>query len=212
MLILSQKRGLSLFHHLTWVAALGFYYLFLRPQIRKWGTLLGESQRRLPGDELIPKPNFLVTHAINIDAPPEAVWPWLAQMGRERTGYYGLDLLTNQGIPSVGFLRQDLPAPAVGMAMDGGYKIMALELNRQFLFGGFNLQNMPGLTRDVTTLYLLERRRDGSTRLLVRQRGFSYGSLGALFNLIYELVYFFGATQQLNCLKEHAESMAHLKA
>ena len=128
---------MSTVKNLLLVCVAGFYYLFLRPQMRKWGTRLGESQRRLPGDELIPQPNLLLTHAINIDAPPEAIWPWLAQMGRERTGYYGLDVLTNQGIPSVSFIRQDIRAPEVGMSMDGGYRVLALEPNRKFLFGGF---------------------------------------------------------------------------
>lgn len=180
--------------------------------MQKYGTRLGESQRRLPGDEFIPKPNFLMTHAVNIDAPPEAVWPWLAQMGRERTGYYGLDLLTNQGIPSVTFIRQDISAPEVGMEMDGGYRIIELEPNRKLLFGGFNMQNLAGITRDVTTLYLLERHQEGSTRLLVRQRGFTYGMMGPIFNALYEIVYFLGVLQQFNRLKPYAQGMAHLRA
>ena len=196
----------------SWVvlASAAAYAVFLRPQMKRWGTRLGESQRRLPGDDLIPKPNFQMTHAVTIDAPPEAVWPWIAQMGRERTGYYGLDLLTNQGIPSVTFLRQYIPAPEAGMDMDGGYQVMQVEPNRTFLFGGFNLLGPLGITRDLTALYLLERRPDGSARLLARQRAFSYGVRGMLGNLIYEAVYFVVATQQLNRIKRHAENTAHL--
>jgi hypothetical protein len=208
---LSEHKNSSLQQNLPILTAIGVYYLFLRPQMRKWGTRLGESQRRLPGDELIPKPNFSMTHAVNIDAPPEAIWPWIAQMGRERTGYYGLDLLANQGIPSVTFIRQDIPAPEVGMSLDGGYRIIEIEPNRAFLFGGFSLQQPPGVTRDLTALYLLERHEDGSTRLLVRQRGFSYGMLGPCFNAVYEIVYFFGARQQISLLKRYAESMGYLK-
>lgn len=187
------------------------YYFFIRPQLRKWGTLLGEPQRRLPGDEIIPEPNFQMTNAINIDAPPGAVWPWIAQMGRERTGYYGLDLLDNDGIPSVSFIRQDLAAPEVGMEMDGGYHIMELEPNRKFLFGGFNLAMRPAITQDVSVMYLLERRRDGGTRILVRRRAFSYGLLGMIFSLIFEGVYFISVTRQLRRIKQYAESMAHVK-
>ena len=84
----------------------------------------------MPGDELIPQPNHQTTHAVNIDAPPEALWPWIAQMGRERTGYYNLDAIDNHGIPSVNFIRQDVRAPEVGMEMDGGFQIMELETNR----------------------------------------------------------------------------------
>ncbi len=81
--------------------ALAFvYYYFLRPQMLRAGTRLGESQRRLPGDDIIAMPGYQATRAIDIDAPVEAVWPWIAQMGRDRTGFYGLDGLTNRGIPS----------------------------------------------------------------------------------------------------------------
>ncbi|MBN2306282.1 MAG: hypothetical protein JXQ72_17500 [Anaerolineae bacterium] len=207
-----SKHGNCNASNLIKLAGLGAYVLFLRPQMLKWGTRLGESQRRLPGDEHVPEPNFQMTHAINIDAPAEAVWPWLAQMGRERTGYYGLDIWNNQSIPSVTFIRQDIGAPVTGMEMDGGYLIMALEPNRQLLFGGFNLQKPLTPAMDITWLYLLERRSDGSTRLLVRQRSFGYGALAPLYNLGHEVISFVHLMKQLQTLKQYAESMAHLAA
>lgn len=182
------------------------YYFFLRPQLRKWGTRLGESQRRLPGDEIIPSPTFETTHAVNIDAPPEAVWPWIAQMGRELTGYYALDLLMNQGVPSVDFLRQDLSAPAVDQAMDGGFRILDATPGRMLLFGGFNLKLPLGAAQDVTYLYLLERRRDGRTRLLVRRRGYCYSALGMVCTLALEIVHFAFIFPQLRRLKAYSES------
>lgn len=54
----------------------------------------------MPGDALIAEPLGGVTHAITIDAPPEAVWPWLAQMGAGRAGWYSWDALDNGGAPS----------------------------------------------------------------------------------------------------------------
>jgi len=182
------------------------YYFFLRPQLRKWGTRLGEAQRRLPGDEIIPSPTFETTHAVNIDAPPETVWPWIAQMGRELTGYYALDLLMNQGIPSVDFLRQDLAAPAVDQPMDGGFRILDLTPGRMLLFGGFNLKLPLGAAHDVTYLYLLERRRDGRTRLLVRRRGYCYSALGTVCALALETVHFAFIFPQLRRLKAYSES------
>lgn len=182
------------------------YYFFLRPQLRKWGTRLGESQRRLPGDEIIPSPTFETTHAVNIDAPPEAVWPWIAQMGRELTGFYALDLLMNQGVPSVDFLRQDLAAPEVDQAMDGGFRILNVEPNRVLLFGGFALKLPLGAAHDVTYLYLLERRQDGRTRLLVRRRGLCYSALGRLCTLKLEIVHFAFIFPQLRRLKAYSEA------
>ena len=59
-----------------------------------------EQQRAMPGDGLVPKPMFTVTHAITIGAPPECVWPWLLQMGSSRGGWYSYDRIDNGGRPS----------------------------------------------------------------------------------------------------------------
>ena len=40
-----------------------------------------EKRRPLPVDTIVPEPIFTSTHAITIDATPEQVWPWIAQMG-----------------------------------------------------------------------------------------------------------------------------------
>ena len=54
----------------------------------------------MPGDAIVPDPWFTVTHAITIEAPPERVWPWLAQMGSLRGGWYSYDRIDNDGQPS----------------------------------------------------------------------------------------------------------------
>lgn len=203
---------MSMMKRLPLVVMAAGYHFFLRPQLLKWGTRLGESQRLLPGDDLVPQPNFQATSAINIDAPPEAVWPWIAQMGRERTGYYGLDAVTNQSIPSVTFIRKDIPAPEKAMLLDGGCHILDVVENSKLVFGGFGVKKPGGVVQDITSLYLLELRRDDSTRLLVRRRALSYGILGNLYNMVYEPVYFAFVIQQLKHIKAYSESMAHLRS
>ena len=49
---------------------------------------------------MVPEPLFTSTHAITIDASPEQVWPWIAQMGAGRAGWYSWDALDNGGTPS----------------------------------------------------------------------------------------------------------------
>jgi hypothetical protein len=56
-----------------------------------------EQRRPLPIDALVPDPLFTSTHAITIDAPPERVWPWIAQMGTGRAGWYSWDRIDNGG-------------------------------------------------------------------------------------------------------------------
>ncbi len=42
----------------------------------------------LPGDDLVRSPLVQTTHAVTINAPPQLVWPWLAQTGQGRAGFY----------------------------------------------------------------------------------------------------------------------------
>jgi len=66
----------------------------------RWGSTDREVSAAMPGDERQPDARFRATRAISIEAPPEAVWPWLVQVGCGRAGWYSNDLLDNLGRPS----------------------------------------------------------------------------------------------------------------
>jgi len=53
-----------------------------------YGSTSFERQAPMPGDGIVSKPQFVVTHGITVNAPPESVWPWLVQMGWHRGGWY----------------------------------------------------------------------------------------------------------------------------
>ena len=76
---------------------LGAYLLWARPYQLHWGATAEEISRPMPGDDLDPAPTFLSTRAITIAGTPEQIWPWLLQMGYERAGFYGYDILENLG-------------------------------------------------------------------------------------------------------------------
>ncbi|MDX2011679.1 MAG: hypothetical protein SFW67_15875 [Myxococcaceae bacterium] len=59
-----------------------------RGVVMRWGTAADEATRAMPGDELIPSAQRSTTRALTIDAPPEAVFPWLTQIGAGRAGFY----------------------------------------------------------------------------------------------------------------------------
>src|SRR5262245_61191325 len=70
-------------------AGLAAAYVFLvRPWHLRWGATAEEVTETLPGDDLVADPKTQATHAVTIDAPPEAVWPWLVQIGQDRAGFY----------------------------------------------------------------------------------------------------------------------------
>jgi hypothetical protein len=61
----------------------------------RWGTVGTEPTDTLPGDDLVPEPKWSYTLGIAIDAPPESVWPWIAQIGQGRGGFYTYQTLEN---------------------------------------------------------------------------------------------------------------------
>ena len=71
------------------------YLAAVRPWVLHWGATRDEVRGELPGDEIVPRPSWQSTRAIDIAAPVEQVWPWLAQMGEDRGGLYSYDWLEN---------------------------------------------------------------------------------------------------------------------
>ena len=69
----------------------------IRPLHLRWGASSEEVHAPMPGDDLLDGAHFVATRAITIDAPPEAVWPWLMQVGIGRGGFYSYDVLDNPG-------------------------------------------------------------------------------------------------------------------
>jgi hypothetical protein len=80
---------------LTIVTLLFVYRFAIRPWHLRWGATHLDVIDRLPGDGLTPRAAAQITRAVNIDAPPEAVWPWIVQIGQERCGFYSYTFLEN---------------------------------------------------------------------------------------------------------------------
>jgi hypothetical protein len=63
--------------------------------IHNWGSTAAEINRTLPGDEIYPDAAVKWNHAVTINANPEAVWPWIAQVGDVRGGFYSYTFIEN---------------------------------------------------------------------------------------------------------------------
>jgi hypothetical protein len=70
---------------------------FVRPWHMRWGATKAEVAAGMPGDEVVRRAQFNATRAITIETPPEHVWPWIAQLGYLRGGFYTYDLVDNAG-------------------------------------------------------------------------------------------------------------------
>jgi hypothetical protein len=79
----------------TAIMTLAWLTPFLRPARNHWGLSAEEAELPRQGDELVPDPRWAWTHAVTLDASPEQVWPWVAQIGADRGGFYSYQWLEN---------------------------------------------------------------------------------------------------------------------
>jgi hypothetical protein len=89
------NRHLAHVGHAVAFAFLGYLVLLViaRPWHTRWGVTDAEVRAPLPGDELAPNPQYQVMHGVTIHAPADSVWPWLAQIGQDRGGFYSYEWL-----------------------------------------------------------------------------------------------------------------------
>lgn len=71
------------------------YGMGIHPWMTHWGSTAAERQAAFPGDALLAKNSPYATQAITINAPPEVIWQWLAQIGQNRAGFYSYTWLEN---------------------------------------------------------------------------------------------------------------------
>jgi hypothetical protein len=203
--------------------SLGVYALAVRPRLLRWGATDAEVVAPYPGAELIPGGRRTGTMAITIDAPPAAVWPWLAQMGCDRGGWYSWDRLDNAGVPSAEHIHPEWQVVAVGdrlLSTPSGatwFEVAAVEPGRFLalrapidLHGGrpFDvLRARPRFYSDSLWAFLLEELPGERTRLIVS--GYAadrpHVLLAAVNFLLTEPAHWIMQTRQFTNLKRRAE-------
>lgn len=103
---------------------------------------VSDDTRDLAGDDQLDDVRAQMTHAIDIEAPPARVWPWILQIGCQRAGWYSYDLLDNAGIPSADHVEPALQHLAVGdiipakPAGTDGFKVLKIEDARALVLAG----------------------------------------------------------------------------
>lgn len=166
-----------------WVGITAVYLLFLWPWMRTWGATAAEIDATLPGDDLVPQANLQTTKGITIQAPPEAIYPWILQIGVDRGGMYSYDWLENLVGLKVHTTDRIIPAYQNVQAGDfwrftpkdyvlnpgPGLYVRRLIENQAVLLC-FGLEGKPEERCFDTWQFVLVPQADGSTRLLLRSK------------------------------------------
>jgi hypothetical protein len=155
---------------------------------REFGRPPGrDDDRILPGDSRLPDAAAQMTHRIDVAATPEAIWPWLVQMGGRRAGFYSIDALDNGGARSAREIHPDWQRLAVGDVLPAtprgadGFEVLGLDPPRTLLLGGLfdpaSKRQLPFASArparfwHMTWAFVLEPLDARSTRVTVRVRG-----------------------------------------
>ena len=167
----------------TFGATIAGYLTLLWPWMIHWGATKDERRKTLPGDDLVPQANIQSTKGVTIQASPEAIYPWLLQIGVDRGGMYSYDWLENLfglKVHSVNRIVPEYQNAQVGdfwrftpkefvLNPGPGLYVRELQPNRAVLLS-FGMENKPEDACVDTWQFVLEPQLDGSTRLLLRSR------------------------------------------
>ena len=190
------------------------YVLFARPWHLRWGASTQERGASLPGDDLIVNADLTATRAITVRASAGEVWPWIAQLGQGRGGFYSYDFLENLAGCDIHSADRIVPgwqdikigdqvnlAPAIGLG------VAALEPGRSLVLrGGIPMGNTPP-PYDFTWAWVLREEPDGTSRLLVRER-YTYTRPWARFLVEpVEAVSFVMSQKMLRGIRDRAEQV-----
>jgi uncharacterized protein YndB with AHSA1/START domain len=88
--------------------------------LQNWGATVGEIAGTVVGDELVPGARLVATRSVDLAAPPEQVFPWLAQLGFGRAGWYSYDWIDNLGRRSATRLHPEWQVRRRGDRVPGG--------------------------------------------------------------------------------------------
>jgi hypothetical protein len=188
------------------------YFLFARRRHLRWGSTDQESDALLAGDDLIAKADLTATRAIYIGTSADLVWPWIAQLGQGRGGFYSYDVLENLvgcDIHSADRIVPEWQDVSVGdevrLAPEVSLTVAALEQGRSLVLrGGIPIRNATP-PYDFTWAFVLREAPDETTRLLVRER-YAYKRPWAPFLVEpVEAVSFLMTQKMLRGIRERAE-------
>jgi hypothetical protein len=191
----------------------GLFALIL-PAIQRWGATDAEVTSARPGDELITQPLVRWTHGITIQAPPAAVWPWIAQLGDTRGGYYSYTFIENRVSALTGaadynvvYVNADRIHPEWQNPQPGDALIQSVLKVREVVPGEYLLANSIDPTvMNWVWLWQLQPLAEGQqTRLVVRMAIATAGPPDPVMGFVMDIGGFVMEQNMLQGIKTRAE-------
>lgn len=69
--------------------------VLLSPWMDRWGSTPAERMQEMPGDRFLTSPARTTNRGITVNAPVEKVYPWILQLGADKSGMYSYTWLEN---------------------------------------------------------------------------------------------------------------------
>ena len=185
------------------------------PRQLRWGATAREITDALPGDDLIVAPDLAATRAITIAASAGWVWPWIAQIGQGRGGFYSYSCLENLvgcQIRNADRIVPEWQAVAAGdeirLAPRVPLRVAAVTPGRSLVLRGGVPAGGGAPPYEFTWAFVIGDQSDGTTRLVVRER---YGYARGWAKYLVEPVEFVSAImtrKMLRGIRDRAERLA----
>lgn len=214
----AEGLGHPWMHRVAWTVGAAFLVyatlvVAIRPTYVRWGTSSADRLVRLPGDQLVSGARYRVDHAITINAPADSVWPWVAQIGQDRAGFYSYAWLerlagsriTNadrihpewQEIKAGDFVRATQPDYLGGRLGEPGWRVLEVVPGRAMVlenWGAFVVRPIDS----ATTRFQVRTRAPGAASLL----GIMFGPLNVF---VFEPAHFIMERGMMRGVRDRAE-------
>ena len=211
---------------ITLALGIAAYALILRKRLLQWGATDEQARHPLPGDNLVPDPNYQTTRVTSIRAVPRDIWPWIKQIGYQRGGFYTYDALERwAGLKDLHSADQIVPAwqeiqtgDTVTISPVTPLKVAVLEPERALVLhtvmNPFTATPVDRAlqpdspTMDWSWAFVLEPASPEATHLLVRVRAnFQPRPLGSILSwLVLEPAHFLMENRMLQGIRARVEA------
>lgn len=164
--------------------------IILTPWMDRWGTKAEERAAVFPGDALVKAPVKVINRAVTIRAAPDQIYPWLLQIGADKSGMYsytwlerlvGCKMALDETLhPEWHTLKEgDLMKMCAGDFAPPPYIVAMINPGQAVVFGHKDNDNWA-----ETWQFVLLPQGDGITRLVTRTSTTMTGFAWDIFNRI----------------------------